>query len=244
MSDLAEGQVFGAWKVLKLASDGRYLCLCTSCNDTQKRVKKHDLVSGKSRLCKSCASSTSRSHGAEHKHSSEYQSWLSMLARCTNPNNKDYPNYGGRGITVYPMWRDSFEAFFMMMGKKPDDSYTIERKDSNGNYEPKNCTWATRAEQNRNTRSNVFLTIGNETKVVTEWARDPRCTVSEFTIYKRHNRGWSDERAVFEPSQGGGKETTDGEEEEVRLGTGRSDSQRLEAAEEDQQPGEGTAEGT
>lgn len=131
----------------------------------------------------------------------EYNTWVHMVQRCHNPNNKDYEHYGGRGIKVCDMWRSSFEAFFMTVGKRPGDDYTIERIDTNDDYRPGNVKWATRQEQVLNQRSNINLTIDGETKAVSQWARDPRCPVSQFTIYKRVQRGWSDERAVLTPSK-------------------------------------------
>lgn len=201
MDEITEGQMFGAWKVLSRASDGRYLCLCTSCGTTQKRVKRHDLIAGKSLQCRSCSHSVKRAHGAEHDYPSEYQSWQSMIGRCTNPTNKDYVKYGAKGITVDPMWVMSFEVFLMQMGKKPTPEHTIDRIDGTKGYTQKNCRWATRDEQNRNLKSNITLTLDGETKTVAEWARDPRATVTEFTIYKRLKRGWDPARAVLTPSR-------------------------------------------
>lgn len=124
-----------------------------------------------------------------------------MIQRCHNPGNKDYKNYGGRGIEVCEMWRESFEAFLLMVGKRPFPEATIDRIDSNGNYEPSNVRWASRAEQNLNTRSNVRLTIDGETKAVSEWSRDSRCPVNMFVIYKRLERGWDAKDAVMTPSK-------------------------------------------
>jgi hypothetical protein len=77
-----------------------------------------------------------------------YRGWAAMKQRCNNPNNNGYENYGGRGITITPNWL-SFEGFFADMGIKPD-GHTLDRIDNDGDYEPGNCRWATRTQQNRN----------------------------------------------------------------------------------------------
>ena len=88
-------------------------------------------------------------HGM-HKHP-VYKVWEAMIQRCTNPQNKSFPNYGGRGITVCPEWRSDFMAFYRDMGPRPD-GLTLERVDVDGNYEPSNCRWATYREQRANMR--------------------------------------------------------------------------------------------
>jgi hypothetical protein len=102
---------------------------------------------------------------------SEYKRWDAMIQRCCNPNNKGYKDYGGRGITVCRRWRRDFREFLGDMGKCPGPGYELERKNNDKGYSKRNCRWATRSEQARNKRNNLYITWNGETLIISEWAR-------------------------------------------------------------------------
>lgn len=84
----------------------------------------------------------------------EYSAWVAAKGRCYNPNNSEYPRYGGRGIQMAAEWVGSFEAFFAAMGYRPTPDHSLDRINTDGDYAPGNCRWATEIEQQRNKRNN------------------------------------------------------------------------------------------
>lgn len=118
----------------------------------------------------------------------EYITWLNMISRCEYPNRKDFKHYGGRGIRVCDKWRDSFESFLADMGPRPFQRASLDRINTDGNYEPGNCRWATQKSQTRNKKNNRLLTIGGITKTLADWADE--YGISARTVWKRLNRGW------------------------------------------------------
>lgn len=116
-----------------------------------------------------------------------------MKERCYNPNNKSYADYGGRGIVVCDRWLERIENFVEDMGDRPP-GMTLDRIDPNGNYEPSNCRWLSKADQARNTRRNVFLTIDGQKLTVSQWAE--RTGTNRRTIEARLRRGLTAEAAI------------------------------------------------
>jgi len=93
----------------------------------------------------------------------EYNAYCTMKSRCTNPNVKQYKDYGGRGIKVCVSWSNSFQKFLDDMGPKPTPKHTLDRIDNDGDYSPENCKWSTYHEQRLNQRRG---TVFNKQKVL------------------------------------------------------------------------------
>lgn len=178
------GSVFGRLKVIGpvVVSSGESKSLC-SCECGKETVARNDkLLGGRKQSC-GCLQGTRHIHGMSSHPC--YQMWEQMRQRCCNPNAINYHIYGGKGIRVCDRWED-FTLFMEDMGPRPD-GYTIERNDSDGNYEPSNCRWATRTEQNNNTSRNRFVTIDGKTQTVSQWARESG--IHKNTIFRRLNHG-------------------------------------------------------
>ena len=203
--DVHIGQRLGRWTVigeLKQGNDWCWKALCLCDCGTERVVRIKSMLAGESRSCgcyhREAAADANRRHGGCTTRL--YRAWKNMRTRCESPKNKHYQNYGGRGIFVCAEWQDfaAFQDWALSSGY--DDSLTIERIDNDGNYEPHNCCWVTLAEQHLNKRTNHLLTAFGETKTITEWARDRRCSVKYNTIITRLNHGASPENAVALPA--------------------------------------------
>jgi NTP pyrophosphatase (non-canonical NTP hydrolase) len=140
-------------KFVKQTSGGTYYFKC-DCGKEFSRgaadVRKSDKVS-----CGCKKYLGQKSHGKSK--SLGYKVWAGMLSRCETPSSTGYPYYGGRGIKVCERWH-TFENFIADMGAKPAPEYSLDRIDSDGNYEPLNCRWATPLEQQVN-RKWRYMTI-------------------------------------------------------------------------------------
>jgi hypothetical protein len=151
------GRTFGKWAVLGYAGargPTHYWNARCGCG-AEREVAGESLKRGLSTCCRRCARRVPMkpvvSHGMSE--SITYRSWKAMIQRCHNPNAQHYAYYGGRGITVCDRWRLSFADFLADMGERPSLLQSIDRyPDNDGGYEPGNCRWATRTQQQRNTR--------------------------------------------------------------------------------------------
>lgn len=115
-----------------------------------------------------------------------YNAWNSMVNRCTSPVNRQFPNYGGRGIKVCQRWLESFDAFVDDMGV-PAKDMSLDRIDVNGNYEPSNCRWATSIQQAQNKRASVYYEWNGEELCLMEICR--RENVRYESVFGRVKKG-------------------------------------------------------
>lgn len=136
-------------------------------------------------------------HGHSSHPSPEYRTWTGMITRCLNKNHIAYHYYGGRGIKVCAKWADSFVRFLDDMGPRPR-GVTLDRINSNGNYEPSNCRWATKGVQQNNKRDNHIIKFEGRRQTVTAWAREKK--VSASLVFSRLNNGWPVDSKLFSQS--------------------------------------------
>lgn len=141
------------------------------------------------------------------KDSRIYSIWASMLQRCKNPNDISYSLYGNKGISVCEDWEYfiNFDEWAMSNGYQEDLS--IDRIDSNGNYEPSNCRWVSMKVQQNNRSNNIKLTYNNETGNLQFWSNKTGIPIE--TLRSRCYYGWETERILNQPKHSKQKKEKD-----------------------------------
>lgn len=198
------GNKYGRLTVLKLApkrenSTKRYwICECECGNIIEVRTA--NLISGHTKSCgclhKEILKQDRYGNNIDNinKHKIIYSVWNSMRSRCYNPKNKAYKYYGERGIKICDEWQyfPNFKKWACENGY--NIGLTIDRIDSNGNYEPNNCRWTTMKKQQNNKRNTKYLTYKGITKPVAEW-RDIYGLTKDQINY-RIRAGWDIEEIL------------------------------------------------
>lgn len=172
------GEKFGKLTVIELLGQregkghffSRVRCDC----GTELIERDSSLISGRVTQCRTCTlrENGQLTHGMTNTR--RFNIWQSMRARCYNPNDNNYKNYGGRGIGICDEWKDDFVSFYNWSNENGySDDLTIDRIDVNGDYCPENCRWADKKTQARNKRTTRYLEY--EGKIL------PICEISEIT---------------------------------------------------------------
>ena len=126
-----------------------------------------------------------------------FKIWTSMHERCERPKHKYYKDYGGRGIKVCDEWSDYIPFAEWARANGYADDLSIDRINTNGNYEPSNCRWVTEKEQHNNKRSNHIVEYKGEKYTLTQLAE--KAGIGKTTLRERLKMGWSVEDAVEKP---------------------------------------------
>jgi hypothetical protein len=197
------GQKFGLLTVIERAENthhGRVQWHCVCDCGGKKTAQATYLQTGDTKSC-GCLALEQRRQAAKGKghleskrlNRREYASWQAMIARCHNISDQSFADYGGRGVTVNPAWRESFAVFLRDMGARPKGC-SLDRIDNSGNYTPDNCRWATPKQQANNRRNNRLITLNGTTQTVAQWA--DTVGIKANVIHNRLRNGMSEHDAV------------------------------------------------
>lgn len=196
------GMEFDRWTVHSIDQSRKKALWCDCKCGKRKSVLSYHLTSGSSRSCGCFRSEENVIRLTTHGHSKkvgvtpEYRAWLNMKTRV-KPCFSQRADYYDRGITVDPSWWDNFTQFLRDMGPMPSAGYTLERKENDKGYGPSNCVWATRSQQNNNTRRNRILELNGERKNLTQWAN--QFGINAQAVMTRLRMGWSVKEALLTP---------------------------------------------
>jgi hypothetical protein len=159
----------------------------------QKVISKSYVKRGNIKSC-GCLSKESYKTTVTEEIKKTRKSWESMKTRCLNPKDLRYKNYGGRGVKICDLWKNSFKNFLDDMGERPEGK-TLDRINTDGNYEPSNCRWSSNREQCNNKRNNIFISHQNKTMSLMDWCRSLNLRYRN-ALYL-HNKGLSLEEIIL-----------------------------------------------
>lgn len=200
MTEIKIGDTFGRWTVIGdsiIEKHARkYLCKCGCEKQTVRYVLANGLKSGRSKSCGCYRSDLTHERCFIHGEirTRLYNTWIRMRDRCNNPNNKEYKNYGGRGIKVCDEWEHSYESFKKWAYENGYDEKlkgiqsSIDRIDNNSGYSPDNCRWADMYTQCNNRSSNKYITYNGKTQTFSQWGRE--FGIKPHTIRYRYVLGY------------------------------------------------------
>lgn len=197
---VAVGMRFGKWIVLSQSTNrgNRHHWFCRCDCGTERSVCGKNMATGISTNCgcvrKQSLPASRKKHGESQ--SSLYKRWKAMVQRCTKSSDRNFPNYGGRGIRVCREWLqfEPFRDWALQHGY--DGSLTLDRIDNNQGYAPENCRWVSQIDNCNNKRGNLWIEAFGERKTLSEWSRDPRCKTSQSNLCRRIHLGVPPDMAI------------------------------------------------
>lgn len=218
------GQRFGRLTVLRKGptrpgkmGGSNWICICDCGNETM--TVGSQLRNGNTKSCgclakewsthlggnpdfvaKRAAKKIKHGHKRKNAASVEYKTWLGMKRRCYDEKYKDYATWGGRGIRVCDRWNNSFEAFLEDMGPRPSSKHSIDRLDSNLDYSPGNCRWATAQEQGAEHRRGLIAVEVDGLSFPSLKAACEAYDVVYATVFDRVQRGHEVDVAIKTPT--------------------------------------------
>lgn len=195
------GQVFGKLTVIERyenntkSGNAQWLCICTCGNNAIVNGSK--LRNGRT---KSCGCNRKNSVAQGYSKTRLYRIWTNMKNRCYKSSHDSYKYYGSLGISVCKEWQESFINFRTWALKNGyDDSLSIDRINSKGNYEPLNCQWANQKQQMNNVKSNHHVIYKQVDYTLAELAE--KFNLKYYTLINRLKLGWNIEQAVETPER-------------------------------------------
>lgn len=202
------GRVFGRLTALEFLGrknhSSLWRCRCECGNTTEST--RASLISGTAKSC-GCYRSERMSR-LQYKHGErggekrtsrppEYRAWDSIKQRCTNPRNKDWDSYGGRGIKIADEWATDFAAFFAHIGPRPSDRHSVDRIDGTGDYAPGNVRWTDWHEQANNRKNNRLVCWDGRDMTLKQ--ASVAASIPYKTVKGRVQKGWDVLRALTTP---------------------------------------------
>lgn len=196
--EIQPGTKFARYTVIEKTDQresGAYLYRCRCECGTEKLITGTALRQGKVQSCGCLRKERQREAVVKHGDykSRLYKIWDGMIQRCTNPNNKKYQYYGGRGITICTEWLNNYQAFRNWAIESGYDenaeqwACTLDREDTNGEYGPNNCRWVPQSTQMNNTSRCRIVTVDGVSRNMTQWAQE--LGVHRSSLYKARRRG-------------------------------------------------------
>lgn len=212
MNESIIGERFGRLVVVGYHHSNKYkstwwLCKCDCGNE--KIVYRGSLTSGDIISCGCYREEHKNEYGKKHGlvKTPLYSVWSGMIQRCTNTKANNYGRYGKRGIKICSEWRSNFKAFYeWAMFNGYSAGLTIDRIDTNGDYEPSNCRWVDRKTQQNNRRNNHHFTYNGVTHTIAEWSKLLNVNPETLRYRVNHNNLIDFESLTYSELITGGKE--------------------------------------